>query len=104
MRSANFYPEAYDSSQTVFNAAGYGVDENKDVAIYHRWGHNEQGQLERFIIVLNFSAFDQVVNLPFSDNGRWEDLLNNNIVQIQNYWLYEQRLNSHWGRIYYKLG
>ncbi|MFN8458128.1 MAG: alpha-amylase family glycosyl hydrolase [Anaerolineae bacterium] len=104
LRSANFYPEPYDSSQTAFNTAGYGVDETKDVVIYHRWGHNELGQLERFIIVLNFSAFDQVVNLPFSDNGHWEDLLNDNTVQVQNYWLYEQRLSSHWGRIYYKLG
>jgi hypothetical protein len=104
LRSVNFYPQSYDSRETVFNAAGYGVDESKDVVIYHRWGHNEQGQLERFIIALNFSAFDQVVNLPFSDNGLWKDLLNDHSVQVQNYWLYEQRLNSHWGHIYYKLG
>ena len=47
---------------TGFNAQGYGVDATKDIVIYHRWGAAENGQLERFIIVLNFSAYDHDVN------------------------------------------
>jgi len=60
---------------TGFNAQGYDVDESKDIVIYHRWGTAEDRQLERFIIVLNFSPYDHHVNVPFSTNGVWQDLL-----------------------------
>lgn len=50
---------------TEFNEQGYGVDESRDIAIYHRWGTAEDGQLERFIIVLNFSDYDQQVMYRF---------------------------------------
>lgn len=103
LRSSNFYPEPYDELQRHFNSQGYGVNVDQDVAIYHRWGSDEAGRLERFIIVLNFSDFAQGVDIPFSDNGDWEDLLNGGTVRIESYWLSGEALSSNWGRIYFKL-
>jgi len=54
LRLHNFYPQNYDERMAGFNAQDYGVDESRDIVIYHRWGSAEDGQLERFIIVLNF--------------------------------------------------
>jgi 1,4-alpha-glucan branching enzyme len=104
LRSGNFYPEPYDSCDSRFDAQGYGVDETRDVAIYHRWGEDDGGGLERFIVVLNLSGFDQVVDIPFPDNGTWEDLLNGGAADVRDYWLRNARLGSHWGRIYLKRG
>src|SRR5262249_26030329 len=38
LRTGNFYPSFYDERWTHFNDAGYGVNVDKDVVIYHRWG------------------------------------------------------------------
>jgi hypothetical protein len=43
--------------------------------IFHRWGTGGGGQLERFIVVVNFSQQQQQVGVPFPANGQWEDLL-----------------------------
>jgi hypothetical protein len=102
LRSANFYPEPYDMQQRAFNPMGYGVDESRDLVIFHRWGDDDQGNLERFIIVLNCSAFDQQVDIPFSDNGTWDDLLNGGAIAITDNWLRSQMIGSHWGRVYFK--
>src|SRR4029078_4630258 len=104
LRSSNFYPREYDEQWTHFNADGYGVDGDKDVAIYHRWGNDDAGNLERFIIVLNFSAFDQFVDIPFSDNGDWDDLLNGGQVNVQNYRLTNHGVSSNWGKLFFKRG
>jgi pullulanase/glycogen debranching enzyme len=104
LASANCYPEPYDERWTRFNPEGYGIDESRDLAIYHRWGHDEGGRLERFIIALNFSAFNQPTDIPFSENGAWEDLLNGGVVQVNDFWLRDQMLSSHWGRIYFRRG
>ncbi|HEX9942696.1 MAG TPA: alpha-amylase family glycosyl hydrolase [Thermoanaerobaculia bacterium] len=98
LRTANFYPEPYDERWIAFNAQGYGVDTNRGIAIYHRWDG-----LERFIVVLNFSASLQRVDIPFSGNGDWQDLLNGGTARVEGYWLRDQTLDSHWGRIYFKL-
>jgi pullulanase len=103
LRSQNFYPNPYDERKTLFNDLGYGVNQEKDVAIFHRWGNDAQGRLERFIIVLNCSEYEQVVDVPFPDSGRWEDLLNGGTIQANDYWLCGERLSSHWGRVYFKL-
>ena len=103
LRSQNFYPNPYDERKTLFNDLGYGVNQEKDVAIFHRWGNDAQGRLERFIIVLNCSEYEQVVDVPFPDSGRWEDLLNGGTTQVNDYWLRSERLSSHWGRVYFKL-
>jgi len=70
------------------------------VVVYHRWGQAGDGGLDRFIIVFNYSDFDQRIDIPFSNNGRWEDLLNGGFVLVDGYELYHQRINSNWGRIY----
>jgi pullulanase/glycogen debranching enzyme len=101
LRSTNFYPEPYDIQQRHFNHEGYGVDEGRDLAIFHRWGHDAQGRLERFIIVLNMSAFDQTVGIPFSIDGRWDDLLNDTAAQVSGFRLEGQVIGSHWGRVYW---
>ena len=80
------------------------MDVSKGVVIYHRWGNTDDGILERFIVAINFSSTDQVVNIPFPDNGTWEDLLNNQKVNVQNWWLFNQTVNSYWGRVFYKKG
>jgi len=37
---------------------------------------DNEGNLQRFIIVLNFSDQIQRVTVHFSENGTWKDLLN----------------------------
>lgn len=104
LRSQNFYPEPYDEGSRTFDSQGYGINELKDVAIFHRWGIDDRGALELFMVVLNFSAFDQWVDIPFPDNGPWQDLLNGGGSQVNDYWLRNERLGSHWGRVYFKPG
>lgn len=101
LRSANFYPSAYDERQTHFNSEGYGVNVDQGIVIYHRWGTGLDGQSEKFIIVLNFSAVNQSVDIPFSCNGTWTDLLNHESVTVSNYRLTSQTVNSNWGRVFY---
>ena len=72
--------------------------------MFHRFGSATDGQFERFIIVINYSDFDQFVDIPFSVNGRWDDLLNEQSPVVENFRLLNQRINSNWGRIYYKKG
>lgn len=101
--SPNFYPNDYDYQWTQFNSEGYGIDVGKQVVIYHRWGNTPGGHLERFIIALNFSGFTQWVNVPFSTNGTWIDLLNNNTpYNIDGYSLRDFAVNSNWGCILYQ--
>jgi pullulanase len=101
LRSPHFYPSGYDERQTRFNPEGYGVNVEKGIVIYHRWGDGLDGQPEKFIVVLNFSAVDQWVDIPFPLNGTWQDLLNNDEFTVSNYRLLNQKINSNWGRIFY---
>lgn len=68
--------------------------------VYHRWTQLSTGALERFIVVLNFSGFDQWVDIPFSVNGTWKDLLNGSTSTVSTYRLTNERITSNWGRIY----
>ncbi len=99
LRSPNFYPESYD---LYFNSEGYGANVTKDVVIFHRWGDDGGDGTDKFIIVCNFSANDQFVDIPFSCNGEWVDLLNNHSDIVNDFRLSNQRINSNWGKIYYK--
>lgn len=99
LRSSSFYPESYEPA---FNPEGYGVNLDKDVVIYHRWGSAPDGATERFIIALNFSAYDQCVDIPFSVNGDWRDLLNERFDTVQDWRLRDQTITSNWGRVYYR--
>lgn len=104
LRSHNFYPRHYGERMTESNDQGYGVDESRDIAIYHRWGTAEDGQLERFIIVLNFSDYDLHVNVPLSTNGVWQDLLNGGEYFVEDSRLAHQLINSNWGKVFFRKG
>jgi pullulanase len=104
LRSANYYPRFYDEGQTRFNAEGYGADVDRDLVIVHRWGPAAAGGLERFIVVINFSAYDQWVDVPFPANGEWEDKLNDGSVPVSDYRLWNWRVPSHWGNIFWRAG
>ena len=97
LRSANFFPRENHPD-------GYGVFPDQGIAIYHRWGDSDTGETERFIIVLNYSTSDRNVDIPFSTNGAWTDLLNEERVNIENHRLSQYRIPSHWGRIFYQEG
>ncbi|MFC1855339.1 alpha-amylase family glycosyl hydrolase [Thermodesulfobacteriota bacterium] len=99
LRSDNFYPESCDEWQTTLNNEGYGVDLEKQIVVYHRWGHDNNGTLQRFIIALNFSDREQIVQVPFSANGKWRDILNDTPYFIHNYKM-TLPISSYWGRIF----
>ena len=95
LRSPNFYPDYYDSSWTRFSPEGYGIDESRQVAIYHRWSGGDL-----YMIVLNFSDSTQYVDVPLPRNGAWIDLLNNNTsFNAANYRLYNFAVTSNWGSV-----
>jgi 1,4-alpha-glucan branching enzyme len=99
LRSPNFYPDYYDSAWTRLSPDGYGIDEMRQIAIYHRW---DGGDL--YMIVLNFSDSAQHVNIPLPQNGAWTDLLNNNAsFDVTNYGLYNFVVQSNWGCIFHHM-
>jgi Alpha amylase, C-terminal all-beta domain len=74
----------------------------KQVLIYHRWGNDEYGRLERFIIVVNFSKNDQVVDVPFPTNDAWTDILNPGLsVTPSQGWVHNWTVNSNWGNVFF---
>ena len=101
LRSPNFYPSYWLDDWERFRD-GYGVDTGRQVVIFHRWGSDNQGKLERFIIVLNFSPYGQWIDIPFSTNGEWEDLLSGWKVQINDWWLHNVCVSSNWGHIFFR--
>jgi len=105
LRSNNFYPPRWEEWQTRFNPAGYGVDVAKQVVIYHRWGEGDEGEPQRFVIVLNFSDRNQTVRVPFPENGVWTDLLNalrgDWQAEVGDYQL-DIFVESNWGRVLFK--
>ena len=101
LRSPNYYPRFYDEQMKAFNAEGYGVHEDKDMLVYHRWVGGNGAPVERFMIILNFSAYDQYIDIPFAKNGMWVDRLNGDSVQVSDFKLRDQKIESHWGKIYH---
>ncbi len=102
LRSDNLYPANWETWQTRFNPEGYGVDVARQVVIFHRWGDDGTGNLERFIVAINYGPNDQSVDIPFPANGVWQDLLNNRADTVSGFRLTNQRIDSHWGRIYWQ--
>jgi pullulanase/glycogen debranching enzyme len=96
LRSNNFFP--YPSN----HPDGYGAWPNRGVVIYHRYGFDSDGKVERFIIAINYTDVDQWIDLPFSSNGIWEDLLNDLSAVVSGFRLSQQRIHSNWGRIYFQ--
>jgi pullulanase len=96
--SPNFYPNYYDSSLTGFSPDGYGIDEVRQVAIYHRWSGPDL-----YMIVLNFSDSTQYCDVQLPQNGIWTDLLNGNATfNVMNYRLANFQANSNWGAILHR--
>ena len=52
------------------------------------------------IVALNFSPFDQFVDVPFSIPGHWTELLDGADVDISGFVARGVRLPSNWGRVY----
>jgi pullulanase len=102
LRGPNFHPRGYDEGWERFDRDGYGVDTARGLAIYHRWGEDDDGRLERFIVALNFTGADHAVDLPFSVDGRWEDLLTGDVVDVCDTVLRAHPIPSHWGRVYWR--
>jgi 1,4-alpha-glucan branching enzyme len=105
LRSPNFEPQPWEEWQTQFNPQGYGIDVSRQIAIYRRWGHDDQGNLEQFVVVLNFSDARQEVSVPFPENGQWVDLLSDYCGSWRPV-VHDRRLvftvGSNWGHVFYK--
>ncbi|WP_075354190.1 alpha-amylase family glycosyl hydrolase [Desulfovibrio sp. DV] len=102
LRSNNIYPCQWEQWQTRFNPQGYGVDTEKGLVIFHRWGVGEDERLQRFIIVLNFSDNQQFIDVPFPENGTWLDVLNDNQqVHVSGYRATNVPVASLWGHVYF---
>jgi pullulanase len=102
LRGPNFHPRRYDERWERFDRDGYGVDVARGLAVYHRWGDDGAGRLERFIVALNFSGSDHYLDLPFSVNGAWQDLLTGEVTHVQDWVLRDHPIPSHWGRVYWR--
>jgi pullulanase len=100
LRTLNFHPDPYDERITNFDRDGFGVSEERALAVFHRWGPAPAGGVEKVIVVLNFSDDDQQLDVPFSDNGQWEELLEGWSVTIDGWRLPNHRVGSHWGRVF----
>ncbi len=101
LTSPNFYPGFWDESRSQLDGDGFGIDVDRQLVVYHRWGNAADGRLEKFTIVLNFSDSTQTVTLSFPEDGGWVDLLSGWTPPVINHHL---RLNigSNWGQIFYK--
>lgn len=104
LRSANIYP-LWSEEQTKFNQEGYGFDAQRQMLIYHRFGQGNGG-FERFVIALNFKDDPQQVDIPFPLNGIWKNLLAGDKpdYQVVNFHLPNQRVEPHWGMIFFHEG
>jgi hypothetical protein len=97
----NFFPSNYDEGRTAFDAQGYGVNVDRRLVIYHRWG-SDGGATERFMVVLNFSGGDQTVDVPLPLDGTWTDLLGGASAQAAQGWARGVLVTSNWGEILFR--
>ncbi|MBN1654351.1 MAG: alpha amylase C-terminal domain-containing protein, partial [Deltaproteobacteria bacterium] len=81
---------------------GYGVDTSRQLVVFHRWGNDDQGRFERFIVVLNFSDQDQQLDVPFSTNGDWRELLEGWSVRVTDWRLRGHWVGGNWGRVFFQ--
>ena len=99
LRNNNFYPRNWDENNTKRNPEGFGIDRDRNFVVYHRWGNDNSGNLERFYIVLNFSQNTQSVDFDVPENGSWVDLIDGKSVNAINGRLYVD-IGSNWGAIF----
>ena len=100
LRSTNFHPPKWESWMTRFDNDGFGVDTERGLVVYHRWGPGEDGVLERFYVVLNFGDVDQTVVLEVAEDGVWEDLLANRKLTVSGNRV-SVGVESNWGHIFF---
>ncbi len=105
LRDRPFYPQTWAEWQTRFDPEGFGIDTEKQVVIFRRWGNDETGSRQQFIIVLNFSDEKQYVTVHFPENGVWTDLLSG----LNGSWSIDVKngsfgfeVGSNWGHIFFK--
>ncbi|GAB1542828.1 alpha-amylase family glycosyl hydrolase [Scytonema sp. NUACC21] len=104
LRTPFFHPDNYNEGFRRFDRDGFGVDTDRQIIIYHRWGTGKDRSNERFIIVLNCSPTKHFVDVPFPFNGTWKDLLSDDSFQVTDFWRKGQDVDSHYGRIFYAKG
>ncbi|MDB5305304.1 MAG: 1,4-alpha-glucan branching enzyme [Phycisphaerales bacterium] len=75
LRSSNFHPRFWDEGNRQLGPDLFGIDADRQIVIYHRWGDAGNGRTDRYTVVLNFSDSIQRVVAPLNVNGVWEDLL-----------------------------
>lgn len=71
LRSANFYPAAWEPGWTRFNEQGFSIDLDRGLIVFHRYGpvvnavtgNVVADELDLFYVALNFSDTDQVITL-----------------------------------------
>lgn len=87
------------------NQEGYGLDVERQTAVFHRWGNTADGTLERITVVLNFSDQRQTIAVPFSVDGTWVQLNADApwSIDVAGNW-HTLSLDSHWGHIFWKAG
>lgn len=116
LRSGNFYPSPWDAGWTQFNEQGFGIDLDRGLIVFHRYGPvvdlatNDvvAKKLDLFYVVLNFSDTDQVITLQVARNGAWTDfnLLKDHLVRdvdgvrtAQDFRLLDFGVKSFWGHV-----
>jgi len=107
LRTGGFDPNYWEEWQTQLNPAGLGMDISKQIAIYRRMGSDENGKMHNFIVVLNFSNYNQQVVVSFPEDGVWTDLLSGYNgggswqPRIENRSL-SFEVGSNWGHVFFK--
>jgi hypothetical protein len=75
LQSVSFHPLEWNEENDKLNHDGFGVDTERKVVVYHRYGQGANGRKQKFYVVLNFSDQGQRVEIQFPDNDGWEDLI-----------------------------
>jgi pullulanase len=103
LRSSNFYPSQWNQEIVTRDANGFGIDVDAQVVVYHRFGTNAAGKLERFYVVLNFSddPNGRTVQLQVAALGTWTDLLSADSFITTDYGL-SVWVGRCWGRVLYQ--
>ncbi|MCE5336513.1 MAG: hypothetical protein LLG06_18200 [Desulfobacteraceae bacterium] len=101
LRSSNFHPSHWDESHTQRDQNGFGIDRADNVVVYHRWGDDGAGHMERFYVVLNFSSETRYVSFAVPSYGPWTDLIGGGVLNASGGRLYVD-IGSNWGAVYHR--
>jgi hypothetical protein len=102
LRQPGMYPGSWPRDRRVPYDNGYGLDADRQIVVYHRWGHDEAGKFHRYIIALNFGDTTQRISVPFPDGGNWTDVLGGGQVSAGSNDRLDQTLNGHWGNVFHR--